>query len=122
MTADLTLLHPALEPLAREWLAQCANAMLDARITETWRSPKREDELHAQGITPLTGATCKHCFQVDGKPASKAFDFALFDAAGNYIKDGTDPLYLQAGELGETIGLVWGGRWLHPDFDHMQLS
>lgn len=119
---DLALLHPDLQPMAREFLMQCANSGINAKITETFRSPEREDELHAQGITKATGLTCKHCFMLDGTPASKAFDFALYDAHNGYIKDGTDPLYLQAGEIGEGIGLIWGGRWAHPDWDHFQIT
>lgn len=119
---DINLLHPDLEPPCREFLAQCANANIKVKITETWRDPAREDALHAKGITSATGLTCKHCFMLNGKPASKAFDFAIYNTHGDYIADGADQLYLKAGELGESIGLEWGGRWHHPDFDHHQLK
>lgn len=124
MSADLALLHPDLLPLAKEFEMQWANLKPNNKmaITTTWRSPITEDALHAKGITTATGQTCEHCFMIDGKPASKAFDFALYDIDGNYTTDGTDPLYLQAGELGEGIGLEWGGRWHHPDWDHLQLK
>lgn len=121
ISKDISQLHPDMQPLCREFLAQCANAKLNVKIVETWRDPVREDALHAQGITAATGLTCKHCFMLDHKPASKAFDFALFNDHGDYIADGSAQLYLKAGELGEGIGLTWGGRWHHKDYDHLEI-
>lgn len=94
------------------------------RITETWRDPKREDELHAQGVTKSTGATCKHCFMLNGKPASKAFDFVLFDEDGNRITDGTDDWYADAGAIATELGMLWGGDFVHaePDYDHIEMK
>lgn len=121
---NLSHLHPEIQTMAREFLAQCANAGLKVKIIETWRDPKREDELHAKGITKATGKTCKHCFMLGAIPASKAFDFALYDASGAYIRDGGDLAYRKAGELGRGIGMIWGGDFKHapPDFDHFEIA
>lgn len=120
---DINLLNSSLQILCREFLAQCAAQGLDAHVTETFRSPEREDQLHAQGITPATSANCKHCCtNEDGTASSKAFDFALFDNTGAYIKDGSDHRYYQAGQIGKQIGLIWGGDFHHPDPDHMEIT
>jgi hypothetical protein len=59
----------------------------------------------------------------DGTPAAEAFDF-MFVENGKLVMDGSDPLYAKAGEIAESLGLEWGGRWKHPktDYDHAQLK
>lgn len=111
-------LHPDLQPKSAAFLRQVPNS----RIIQGWRNPAYQDELHAAGISPLTGATSLHCFTIDGKPASKAFDFGLFKDDGTYITDGTDPAYAAAGKMAIALGLVWGGMFSHPDWDHVQLA
>jgi hypothetical protein len=32
------------------------------------------------------------------------------------------PDYEEAGKIGESVGLVWGGRWKIPDYPHFQLK
>lgn len=121
--ANLDDLHPDLKPLAEKWLAEYTALGRKAEISETWRSPTREDELHAAGITPATGATCDHCFTLNGKPASKAFDFRLYDEDGAYIEDGSDDWYADAGDIAKALGMQWGGDFkTAPDFDHIQIS
>lgn len=119
---DLTHLHPLLEPLCRQFLVQCTSNNLVVRITETWRDPTREDALHAQGITAATGLTCKHCFMLNHKPASKAFDFIILSKDGGVINDGTDEHYSLAGSIGKKLGLFWGGDFHHPDYDHFEIA
>jgi len=58
---------------------------------------------------------------------SRAFDIALLKAGkphwdikvsvnGNEIPD-----YEEAGKIGESVGLIWGGRWKKPDYPHFEL-
>lgn len=118
--ADTTIgdLHPDLQPLAEAFLQRVPNS----KIIQGFRNQSYQDQLHFQGISPLTGSTSLHCFTIDGKPASKAFDFGLFEDDGSYIKDGTDPRYAEAGQVAITLGLRWGGDFTNPDFDHIQLA
>jgi len=118
---NLDDLHPSLEPLCKQFLAECAASLLHVIITETFRDPAREDQLHADGITKATGLTCKHCFTINGSPASKAFDFAVLDENNRMVQDGKDERYSLAGILGKKIGLHWGGDFTHPDYDHMEI-
>lgn len=114
-------LDPELHALVPAWLAKCERAGLDVKITETFRDPAREDQLHAEHITPATSKTCDHCHMLDGKPASRAFDFACFKNHV-YIKDGKHPDYTLAGQIAEDLGLKWGGNFSKPDADHIELS
>lgn len=138
MSADLTLLHPALAPL-------CARLMTDleaqgyrttggrgyAKVTTTYRTPATENALPAS-VTAATGSTSKHCFTLNGKPASKAFDITFFNPDGSMVKDGSDPRYSAAGVLwlkyaaesaNRPLVLVWGGLWHTPhDPGHFQIA
>lgn len=119
---NLDDLHPLLEPMCKQFLAECEVKLLKVIITETWRSPEREDELHAQGITAATGRTCKHCFTINGTPASKAFDFAVLDENNRMVTDGRDDRYTLAGHIAKVIGMIWGGSFTHPDPDHCEIA
>lgn len=114
-------LHPKFKPLALRFLELYRLTGRRIEVTETWRDPAREDELHAKGITPATGKTCKHCFMVGADPASKALDFALYDEDNQYIKDGADVWYDDAGAIAKSLGLKWGGDFSHPDPDHIEI-
>lgn len=117
----LTDLDPELQRLCEQVIAAYTALGRKIVVTETWRDPVREDMLHAQGITMATGRTCKHCVMAAGKPASRAFDFALYTDGGDYIADGTHPYYADAGKIGIDLGLIWGGHFSHPDWDHLEL-
>lgn len=115
-------LDPRLQGPCQQFLAEYRALSRKIEITETWRDPKREDALHAQGITKATGLTCKHCIMANGKPASQAFDFALYDEDGAYIADGTDGWYADAGDIAKELGLKWGGDFTNPDYDHVEMQ
>lgn len=132
MSKDINDLHPALQPLCRQFLAICGQEDLDARILFTFRTPDEQDAIYAQGrtkpgkiVTMLDGRHSLHCWTFPGdtsRPASKAFDFGIF-RDNIYITDGDDPDYEKAGEIGERLGLTWGGRWVHPfDPSHLQIT
>lgn len=116
-------LCPPLLILYREWLMQCIAAGLAVKVIVTWRSPSDQNIAKAKGLSNASAGESPHnCYNADGSMGSKAFDFACFDENGNYITNGADPRYTQAGEIGKSIGLVWGGDWHHPDYDHLELS
>lgn len=120
---NLDDLHPLLEPLCKQFLAECKASSVNAIITETWRDPVREDQLHAQGITAATSKSCKHCFTINGKPAGKAFDFAILDESNRMVQDGTDERYSLAGQIAVKLGLIWGGNFhTVKDYDHCEIA
>ncbi|MCL6578006.1 MAG: M15 family metallopeptidase [Candidatus Bathyarchaeota archaeon] len=62
------------------------------------------------------------------KRVSKAFDIVIlkgkeptWDLKVN-VNENEVPDYIEAGQIGETVGLEWGGRWENPDYPHFQLK
>lgn len=122
---DSNLLHldPELLRIYREWMIECNNAGLAVKATTTWRSASDQDAAKTKGLSNASAGQSPHnCVDADGNPCSKAFDFGCFNDQGTYITDGQNPAYEQAGEIGEKLGLTWGGRWHHPDYDHLELA
>ena len=120
---DITHLSPEMLSLYQQWLAECADAGLSVKLITSWRDPADQDAAKAEGLSNAGAGQSPHnCCDADGNPASKAFDFGVFDEDGNYVTDGKDDRYTQAGAIGEELGLVWGGSWHHPDFDHLELA
>ena len=34
--------------------------------------------------------------------------------------DGSDPVWARLGAIGESLGLIWGGRWIQRDLGHFE--
>lgn len=122
-------LHPDIQPLCEWFMEQCRGADIDALITCTWRSPAEQDALYAQGrtkpgkiVTNAKAGQSKHNFMINGKPASKAFDVVPL-VNGKPDWDSTHPAWEHMGEIGESVGLEWAGRWKHMrEYPHFQLK
>lgn len=132
-------LHPDMQILARKFLAACAasNETLAEGVTPlnpliyvTYRSNKEQDELYKQGrtvagkiVTNAKGGQSKHnCTNPDGSPASQAFDCANAPN-GSIDWYGRDNAWQRMGEIGEKIGLSWGGSWkTFKDRPHFELK
>jgi peptidoglycan L-alanyl-D-glutamate endopeptidase CwlK len=95
-------------------------------FTCTRRTQAEQEELYARGRTkpgPKVTWTLKS-MHIDGL----AFDIAVckdgiptWDIKVDVDEDGVGD-YLEAGQIGESIGLEWGGRWSKPDYPHFQLK
>lgn len=119
---DIADLCPDLQLIYQSWLDKCHAHGLKAKAIVTWRCAADQDAAKAKGLSNASAGQSPHnCTNPAGEPFSKAFDFAVFDDGAHYITDGADDRYKQAGEIGEQLGLVWGGRWNKPDFDHLEL-
>lgn len=62
-----------------------------------------------------------------GNDKSRAFDIAIikdgkatWDVKVN-VNQNDQPDYLEAGSIGESVGLKWGGRFKSPDYPHFEL-
>ena len=128
---NINHLHPDLQPLCRMWLGRCQERSIAAIITYTWRSFAEQEELYALGrtragriVTNARGGQSKHNFTLPGgKPASKAFDFAIKRRDGSLNWDVHSPEWQAAVAIGKELGLEWGGDFksIH-DFAHFQLG
>jgi peptidoglycan L-alanyl-D-glutamate endopeptidase CwlK len=114
-----TLLPPA-QAAARRWLAACLDAGLRIKIISGTRTYADQDALYAQGrskpgrvVTNAKAGYSNHNFGI-------AWDFGIFGPKGEYIEEGAE--YARAGEIAESQGLEWGGRWESlEDRPHIQL-
>jgi len=118
-------LVPELQTLFHEFSMQMHDAGLQFIVTCTYRSQDEQDELYARGRTkPGNKVTWTRNSRHTRRTA---FDIALVkdgkvswdikaDVNDNDIAD-----YEEAGEIGESVGLEWGGRWKTPDRPHFQL-
>lgn len=114
----ITDLVPELQDLYGCFKSRMEDACIDFIVTCTRRTQDDQDYLYAQGRTrpgPIVTwtRTSKH---VEGK----AFDIAIIENG----KITWEPApYIEAGKIGEAVGLSWGGRWLKsPDRPHFQLK
>jgi peptidoglycan L-alanyl-D-glutamate endopeptidase CwlK len=123
-------LHPKLRPVAEQFQARCKAAGLDILITCTYRSVAEQNELYAQGrtkpgqiVTRARGGQSAHNFELDGKPAAKAFDIVPL-VLGKPVWDNQHPAWQKAGEIGLALGLNWYGAPSAPfrEFPHFQLK
>lgn len=108
-------LHPSLQPLCREFLAQSVHRDIDVIITCTYRSNAEQDELYAQGrekpgniVTRAKAGQSAHNFTIDGKPAAKAFDVVPL-VGGKAMWDSGHPSWQVLGDIGMNLGLNWYG-------------
>ncbi|MGH8314021.1 MAG: M15 family metallopeptidase [Steroidobacterales bacterium] len=107
--------------MADALLAQLAQRNLSARLGQTLRTFAQQNQLYAQGrtapgsiVTNARGGDSLHNYGL-------AFDILMFAPGGSYIGNGSDPAYATAGQLGQGIGLEWGGGWSSPyDPSHFQ--
>ncbi len=84
------------------------------------RTYEEQAALYAKGRTApgpkVTNAQPGHSWHNFGV----AWDFVVFDAAGQPLWE--SPLMDRCGEIGEALGLEWGGRWKFQDTPHLQLK
>lgn len=103
---DLT---PHTKQLAQAFLNACHEADIDILIYCTYRSPEEQNALYAQGrtergkiVTNARAGESYHNYRC-------AFDFVPL-VAGKPAWDSKD-LYNKAGNIAESVGLEWAGRW-----------
>jgi peptidoglycan L-alanyl-D-glutamate endopeptidase CwlK len=121
-------LCPELRVIAEEFKQQCLEAGIEILIYCTYRSNAEQDAEYAKGrtakgqkVTNARGGQSMHnCTDLQGNPSSKAFDCVPMK---NNICQWKDLVsYETMGEIGEGLGLVWGGRWKQKDRPHFQLE
>ena len=113
---NLATVQPQLQKLGRELLRRLAAEGLTFKVTSGNRTQAEQDALYAQGRTkpgPVVTWTRK-----SRHIGGRAIDLTLFS--------GKNPVweskhYKRAGEIGEELGLIWGGRWKTPDQPHFEL-
>ncbi|XLZ71950.1 M15 family metallopeptidase [Massilia sp. SR12] len=133
-TAEVEVVRPGLVTASRDWallekayaqkLLQAFRIMkeqhgYDMALLEGYRSPERQNKLAAQGSN-VTNAAAFQSWHQYGLAADCAF---LRD--GKLVISERDPWAMRGyqlfGEVAESLGMTWGGRWKMMDFGHTEL-
>ena len=107
---NLSDLHPKVKTLCEQFIASCAKQNIDILITSTYRDTESQNALYAQGrttpgkkVTNAKGGQSFHNWKV-------AFDFCPIVNGKAQWNDVA--LFTKCGEIAESIGLEWAGRWV----------
>lgn len=134
-------LHPELQSLCKQFLRSAEEKKIGVIITCTYRSSEEQNRLYAMGRTTIShvgvtparplgrivtnakGGQSAHNFEIDGKPASKAWDFVPM-LGGKPVWDENSPLWQALGKIATDLGLNWygspGSRF--KEFPHVQMK
>jgi len=114
-------LLPAVATKARALISAAKRDGIELLVTSTYRDAECQDALYAQGrttpgrrVTNAKGGQSWHQYRV-------AFDVVPL-VAGKAIWDDRR-IWTRIGELGESVGLEWAGRWKSfPESPHFQFT
>jgi peptidoglycan L-alanyl-D-glutamate endopeptidase CwlK len=107
-------------PLAREKFLTLSDRMerrgLPIRLNEGFRTRERQAWIYAQGRTRPGPIVTKAAPGTSRHETGRAFDIVMKG------KEPYNPLGLSiAGQVGQELGLVWGGAWKFTDLPHFEL-
>jgi peptidoglycan L-alanyl-D-glutamate endopeptidase CwlK len=102
-------LHPKVKTLCEKFIASCDKQGIDILITSTYRDGESQSALYTQGRTTpgkiVTNANAGQSFH----NWRVAFDFVpLVNGKAQWSDVG---LFTKCGEIAESVGLEWAGRW-----------
>lgn len=102
-------LHPKVQGMCNKFIAECDKAGIDVIITSTYRDHESQNDLYAQGrtkpgkiVTKARGGQSFHNWRC-------AFDFCPI--VGGKAQWNDSALWKRCGEIAESCGLEWAGRW-----------
>jgi peptidoglycan L-alanyl-D-glutamate endopeptidase CwlK len=115
-------LHASVQLAARDFIYRCAAEGYDLTITQGLRTMEQQAKLYAQGRsspgTIVTYATPGYSWHNFGLAFDVMFTGESWDEMNSRA---WLPKWTRIGEIGEHIGLEWGGRWRKPkDLPHFQ--
>jgi peptidoglycan L-alanyl-D-glutamate endopeptidase CwlK len=103
-------LHPKVQELCVAFIDKCKHEGIDVLITSTYRDAASQDSLYAQGrttpgkrVTNAKAGQSMHNWKC-------AFDFVPI-VNGKAMWNNT-ALFTRCGEIAESVGLEWAGRWV----------
>jgi peptidoglycan L-alanyl-D-glutamate endopeptidase CwlK len=103
-------LHPRVQDLCKQFIAACAAQGIRVLIISTYRDADYQNMLYAVGrtkpgkiVTNAKGGESFHQYRC-------AFDFVPVNTQGGAVWSDLG-LFNQCGQIGESVGLQWAGRW-----------
>ena len=114
-------LHPYVAKLCKSFVAAARKQGIDVLVTSTYRDHESQGALYAQGRTKAGRIV------TNAKPGQSfhnyrlAFDFVPIVNGKAIWND--QRTFVKLGELGESFGLEWAGRWKSfPEYAHLQAT
>jgi hypothetical protein len=104
MIADLNSLHPYFRDKVIELIRQCEIKGIKLAIVETYRTPTKQNEYKSMGrkYTRTKGGLSNHQYGLAVDVVPMVNDQAQWHNIA---------LWRKVGQVGERLGLRWGGRW-----------
>jgi len=113
---SITELSPKAQEACNLFLQECSKKGLKVKITETYRSQERQNELYAQGRT-TSGSI------VTWTKKSRHTSRMAWDICQNIKgKEWEDIFFKECGYIAEDLGIMWGGNWKTPDKPHFEIN
>ena len=114
---DISALTPLAQMACELFMAECKKQVLKVRITETYRSQERQNELYAQGRTK---AGNKVTWTLNSRHTSRrAWDICQDIKGKEY--DTSTGFFEKCGAVAKKFGITWGGTWKTPDRPHFEI-
>ncbi len=122
---SLSDLHPIVRAKCADHLAACALEGIELLITATYRSPEEQNRLYAIGrttpgrkVTNAKAGQSFHNYRLAYDVVPMRHGKPVWGTTG---EDGK--LWQKVGEIGESKGLEWAGRWTRfREFPHFQYT
>jgi peptidoglycan L-alanyl-D-glutamate endopeptidase CwlK len=100
-----------------EFLARLIEAKIPVYITETLRSEEQHQADLKAGVSWIQHSKHQDGLAIDIVPILSIVNkVILLDWNSN------DSVWQDIGEIGEKLGLVWGGRWTQKDMGHFEMA
>lgn len=117
MDTSLTTLDPLFYPHACALLAHCLEARIPVVIVNTRRTAKEQQEALARGVSWVQHSRHQDGLAIDICP----YEVYELHGRNKLAWSATQPVWHVLGDIGERLGLRWGGRWHPPDLGHFEL-
>lgn len=116
MSRKLDDLSPDFKPLAVELLARLMEAGVCVLIVDTLRTQEEQLANIKKGVSWTLNSRHLSGDAIDIVP------YSVWQSQGpdKLQWDSSDPVWLKIGEIGESLGLTWGGRWKVRDMGHFE--
>ncbi|MBQ7794428.1 MAG: M15 family metallopeptidase [Clostridia bacterium] len=115
---DISALTKNAQTACNAFLKECENQGLKVRITETYRSGERQNELYAQGRT--TSGSIVTWTKNSRHTSRRAWDICQNIRGREY--DTSEGFFDKCGAVAAKLGITWGGTWKTADRPHFEIG